>query len=166
MKVKLIKRMITVDHIEYSIGQIIDVSDEEGAALIAAGTVTDDLSYGEGDARVVYAQKMIFVPPLPIPLGTTAIPLASGLDLTAAGLKARITVADSNAAKRPWNDILIDLDNHKAVPGPFSYISVYDNDHIRFYIDDLETGAFRLSAHGRALELRKIELLEPLTIYV
>ena len=166
-KIKLLTKYYDVQsEIVYGAGEALEVSDTEAQEMIEAGTATNDLSHGaKGQAHVVYAQKMLFVPPTPIPLGTTPIAFTSGIDISEDGLKVRLTIADNNAAARPWNDILIDMDNHKAVTDPFSYISVYDNDHIRLYIDDLETGAFRMSAHGRAFTLRKIELLKPITIY-
>jgi len=95
-------------------------------------------------------------------LGTTVTQIITGHDLTVPKAKLIITVRDTGTAAspgRPWPDAIIDLDAYKESTHAFEYLSIYDNDHIRIYLDDLKAGTIRLSAHGRAFTYVKSELL-------
>jgi len=96
---------------------------------------------------------------VPLVLATAAKAIVTGHDLTASGAKLRFTFRDGANPKRPWPDLEIDLDVYKANTAAFQYLGIFDNDHIRIYLDDLATGAIRLSAHGRVFEYVKSELI-------
>ena len=83
-------------------------------------------------------------------LGTLAVNTYH--DLSVPGAILEMVFADSSSG-RPWQCVRIDIDTVRQ--SDFGYIELFDNDYIRFYVDNAEEGLIRITDVGRQMKYIK-----------
>lgn len=103
-----------------------------------------------------------------LPIGTDInnTDISTGFDLSIPGAEVRMSIKDTGAAGRSWGVYTIKTDDLEAdkEAGTFSFKAIYDNDHLRVLVKDLENGVVNFVDVGRQFAYLRSELWAPAII--